>query len=121
VVAVIATLIGDRLPELAAGQRIAHERGRGVHRRALLRLAWGGWGLLLGLPILAVLKSISDRVESMRPGERALGLTMPHASVDCAYAQEKTAVTTVYDIPRCRRAARNSLIPVRDVRHERCV
>ena len=26
---------------------------------------WGGWGLLLGFPLLAVLKSISDRVESM--------------------------------------------------------
>lgn len=28
---------------------------------------WGGWGLLLGLPILAVVKSISDRVEHLRP------------------------------------------------------
>jgi predicted PurR-regulated permease PerM len=28
---------------------------------------WGGWGLLLGVPILAVLKSIADRVEAMRP------------------------------------------------------
>ncbi len=26
---------------------------------------WGGWGLLLGMPLLAVLKSIADRVESM--------------------------------------------------------
>jgi predicted PurR-regulated permease PerM len=34
---------------------------------------WGGWGLLLGLPILAVLKSISDRVESMRPVSELLG------------------------------------------------
>ena len=34
---------------------------------------WGGWGLLLGLPMLAVLKSVSDRVESMRPVSELLG------------------------------------------------
>jgi predicted PurR-regulated permease PerM len=28
---------------------------------------WGGWGLLLGVPILTVLKSIADRVEPMQP------------------------------------------------------
>lgn len=28
---------------------------------------WGGWGLLLGVPILQVLKSIADRVEAMQP------------------------------------------------------
>ena len=28
---------------------------------------WGGWGLLLGLPIIAVVKSISDRVEFLNP------------------------------------------------------
>ncbi len=27
---------------------------------------WGAWGLLLGMPILAVLKSIADRVEAMK-------------------------------------------------------
>ena len=27
---------------------------------------WGGWGLLLGMPLLAVLKSIADRVEGMQ-------------------------------------------------------
>lgn len=27
---------------------------------------WGGWGLLLGLPLLAVLKSIADRVDAMQ-------------------------------------------------------
>lgn len=27
---------------------------------------WGGWGLLLGMPLLAVLKSIADRVEDMQ-------------------------------------------------------
>lgn len=34
---------------------------------------WGGWGLLLGLPILAVVKSISDRVESLHPVSELLG------------------------------------------------
>jgi predicted PurR-regulated permease PerM len=34
---------------------------------------WGGWGLLIGLPLLAVVKSISDRVESMRPVSELLG------------------------------------------------
>lgn len=28
---------------------------------------WGGWGLLLSVPILAVVKSIADRVEVMQP------------------------------------------------------
>ena len=28
---------------------------------------WGGWGLLLGVPILAVLKSVADRVETLHP------------------------------------------------------
>ena len=28
---------------------------------------WGGWGLLLGVPILAVVKTIADRVEPLRP------------------------------------------------------
>ncbi len=34
---------------------------------------WGGWGLVLGMPILAVLKSIADRVESMAPVSELLG------------------------------------------------
>lgn len=34
---------------------------------------WGGWGLLLGMPILAVLKSIADRVEAMNPISELLG------------------------------------------------
>ena len=28
---------------------------------------WGGWGLVLGFPLLAVLKSIADRVDAMLP------------------------------------------------------
>lgn len=34
---------------------------------------WGAWGLLLGFPLLAVLKSISDRVESMHAVSELLG------------------------------------------------
>ncbi len=34
---------------------------------------WGAWGLLLGMPILAVLKSIADRVEAMKPLSEMLG------------------------------------------------
>jgi len=34
---------------------------------------WGGWGLLLGQPILAVLKSIADHLEGMRPVAELLG------------------------------------------------
>jgi predicted PurR-regulated permease PerM len=34
---------------------------------------WGGWGLLLGMPMLAVLKTISDRVEAMKPVSELLG------------------------------------------------
>ena len=34
---------------------------------------WGGWGLLLGMPILAVLKSVADRVDSLAPISELLG------------------------------------------------
>jgi predicted PurR-regulated permease PerM len=34
---------------------------------------WGAWGLLLGMPILAVLNAISDRVEAMKPLRELLG------------------------------------------------
>ena len=34
---------------------------------------WGAWGLLLGMPILAALKSIADRVEAMKPLSEMLG------------------------------------------------
>lgn len=34
---------------------------------------WGAWGLLLGFPLLAVLKSISDRVPSLQPLSELLG------------------------------------------------
>jgi len=34
---------------------------------------WGGWGLLLGMPILVVLKSIADRIDAMRSISELLG------------------------------------------------
>ena len=34
---------------------------------------WGGWGLLLGMPILAVLKTVADRVEALQPLSELLG------------------------------------------------
>jgi predicted PurR-regulated permease PerM len=34
---------------------------------------WGGWGLLLGVPILAVIKTIADRVEALHPLSELLG------------------------------------------------
>ncbi len=34
---------------------------------------WGGWGLLLGMPILAVLKSVADRVASLHAVSELLG------------------------------------------------
>lgn len=34
---------------------------------------WGGWGLLLGVPILAVVKTIADRIESLHPLAELLG------------------------------------------------
>jgi predicted PurR-regulated permease PerM len=34
---------------------------------------WGGWGLLLGVPILAVLKCIADRSPSMHPLSELIG------------------------------------------------
>ena len=34
---------------------------------------WGGWGLLLGAPIAAVVKTIADRVEGLKPLGELLG------------------------------------------------
>ena len=34
---------------------------------------WGGWGLLLGVPILAVVKTVADRVEALHPLAELLG------------------------------------------------
>ena len=34
---------------------------------------WGGWGLLLGLPILMIVKSVCDRVDDLKPVGEFLG------------------------------------------------
>jgi predicted PurR-regulated permease PerM len=34
---------------------------------------WGAWGTLLAVPMLAVVKSVADRVESLRPLGRLMG------------------------------------------------
>ena len=73
VVAVIATLIGVGFLSWLQG-RSSRMNAVAVFIGVLFfGWLWGGWGLLLGLPILAVVKSISDRVESMRPVSELLG------------------------------------------------
>ncbi|MFO1304024.1 MAG: AI-2E family transporter [Burkholderiales bacterium] len=73
VVAVIATLIGVAFLSWLQG-RASRMNAVAVFIGVLFfGWLWGGWGLLLGLPILAVVKSISDRVESMRPVSELLG------------------------------------------------
>ena len=58
---------GGELPDAeAGGRRGAAERDRLDGGPALLRVAVGGMGLVLGIPILAVLKCIFDNVPSTR-------------------------------------------------------
>jgi predicted PurR-regulated permease PerM len=67
VVAAIATLIGIGYSSWLQG-RASRMNPVAVFIGVLFfGWLWGGWGLLLGLPILAVVKSVSDRVESLRP------------------------------------------------------
>jgi predicted PurR-regulated permease PerM len=73
VVAVIATLIGIVYLSWLQG-RASRMNAVAVFIGVLFfGWLWGGWGLLIGMPILAVLKSISDRVDSMRPVSELLG------------------------------------------------
>ena len=67
VVLAIATTIGMGLATWMQG-RAAHMNPVAVFIGVLFfGWLWGGWGLLLGVPILAVVKSIADRVEAMQP------------------------------------------------------
>ena len=67
VVLAIASTIGMGLQTWMQG-RAAHMHPVAVFIGVLFfGWLWGGWGLLLGVPILAVLKSIADRVESLQP------------------------------------------------------
>ncbi|MFO1397696.1 MAG: AI-2E family transporter [Burkholderiales bacterium] len=71
--AVIATLIGIVLLTWLQG-RAARMNAVSVFVGVLFfGWLWGGWGLLLGLPILAVVKSICDRVEALHPVSELLG------------------------------------------------
>ena len=36
---------------------------------------WGVWGLLLGIPILMVVKAVCDRVDHLKPVGELLGLS----------------------------------------------
>jgi len=66
-VATIATLIGIGYTTWLQG-RASRMNAVAVFIAVLFfGWLWGGWGLLLGLPILAVVKSISDRVEALHP------------------------------------------------------
>ena len=71
VIVSIATAIGMVLAIWMQG-RAAHMNPVAVFIGLLFfGWLWGGWGLLLGVPILAVLKSIADRVESDATRQRA--------------------------------------------------
>jgi predicted PurR-regulated permease PerM len=51
---------------------------------------WGGWGLLLGAPLVAVLKTVADRVPRMEPlGELLGGAPVPRDEEPPAVAQAK--------------------------------
>jgi predicted PurR-regulated permease PerM len=73
VVAAIATLIGIGYSSWLQGR--ASRMNAVAVFVGVLFFGWllGGWGLLLGVPILAIVKSISDRVESLRPVSELLG------------------------------------------------
>ena len=73
VVAAIAVIIGMGLATWMQG-RVARMNAVAVFIGVLFfGWLWGGWGLLLGVPILAVLKTISDRVDAMQPISELLG------------------------------------------------
>jgi predicted PurR-regulated permease PerM len=76
-VAGVSMLVGVRggIPDhdVAAEPRLAHERRGAVHRPAVLRLALGRLGLLLGAPLVAIAKVVCDRVDSLKPVGELLG------------------------------------------------
>ena len=67
VIAAIATLIGIGYSSWLQGKASRMNAVAVFVGVLFFGWLWGGWGLLLGLPILAVVKSISDRVEPLRP------------------------------------------------------
>jgi predicted PurR-regulated permease PerM len=73
VVAVIATLIGIGYSSWLQGKASRMNAVAVFIGVLFFGWLWGGWGLLLGLPILAVVKSISDRVAPLQPLSELLG------------------------------------------------
>lgn len=73
VVAAIATLIGVGFATWMQGRAFRMNPVAVFIGVLFFGWLWGGWGLLLGLPILAVVKTICDRVDSLHPVSELLG------------------------------------------------
>ena len=73
VVAAIATAIGIGLTTWLQGRTSSINAVAVFVSVLFFGWLWGGWGLLLGFPLLAVLKAISDRVGSMKALSELLG------------------------------------------------
>lgn len=70
---VISTLIGVGLTTWLAG-RASHMNSASVFIGLLFwGWLWGVWGLLLGIPILVILKVVSDHIEGLAPIAELLG------------------------------------------------
>ncbi|MEO8346238.1 MAG: AI-2E family transporter [Betaproteobacteria bacterium] len=69
----IATIIGMGLATWIQGRAVRMNPVAVFVGVLFFGWLWGGWGLLLGTPLLSVLKSIADRVQSMQPVSELLG------------------------------------------------
>ncbi|HEV7391732.1 MAG TPA: AI-2E family transporter, partial [Burkholderiales bacterium] len=70
---VISTVIGMGLTTWMAG-RASHMNSASVFIGLLFwGWIWGLWGLLLGIPILVIIKVISDHIEGLAPIAELLG------------------------------------------------
>jgi len=59
---------------------------------------WDGWGLLLGAPLVAILKTVADRVPRMEPlGELLGGATVQAAPADQAQVEARAPGTAATD------------------------
>ena len=67
VVLVISTAIGMGLVTWLQGRAVRMNVVAVFVGLMFFGWLWGGWGLVLGVPLMAVLKSIADRVEAMTP------------------------------------------------------